>query len=412
MNAIQKLHKQLTNHLETHFPSELDLLKLMVDINSFTANGTGVNELGRITAAAFQPLDFEPEFIPSRTRTYGEHLFLTRKGRTPRSIVLVSHLDTVFPPEEEISNNFHWQLEDDRVYGPGTVDIKGGTVMIHAILSAIHVVVPEIFEDVTWQIALNAAEEDLAPNFSETTRRLLSSNTLACLVFEGGSRDGERFGLVTARKGRAMFRVVAEGRGAHAGSKHQSGVNAVVQIADTVCKIAALTNYNEGLTFNVGSVHGGTVVNRVPHHAEAEVEMRAFTVETHDVGKRSIQALNDDSVVSSPIDGLRSKLSVEICEETSPWPPNSGTEKLFALWKKVADELGIPLDEEHRGGLSDGNYLWDVVPTIDGLGPAGDNAHCSERSADGSKVPEYMEISSFVPKAALNAMAIIALAKE
>jgi glutamate carboxypeptidase len=50
------------------------------------------------------------------------------------------------------------------------------------------------------------------------------------------------------------------------------------------------------------------------------------------------------------------------------------------------------------------------VPTLDGLGPWGENDHCSERSADGSKLPEYVEVSSFVPnKAALNTVAILKL---
>ena len=57
---------------------------------------------------------------------------------------------------------------------------------------------------------------------------------------------------------------------------------------------------------------------------------------------------------------------------------------------------------EERGGLSDGNLIWDAVPTLDGLGPWGDNDHCSERSPDGSKLPEFVEVSSFVPKAVLN----------
>ena len=35
--------------------------------------------------------------------------------------------------------------------------------------------------------------------------------------------------------------------------------------------------------------------------------------------------------------------------------------------------------------------------------------HCSECSADGSKLPEYVEVPSFVPKAALNAVAILKL---
>ena len=62
-----------------------------------------------------------------------------------------------------------------------------------------------------------------------------------------------------------------------------------------------------------------------------------------------------------------------------------------------------------RGGLSDANYLCDLGPTLDGLGPSGANAHASERSADGTKVPEYVDVPSFVPKAALNALAIVAL---
>ena len=65
---------------------------------------------------------------------------------------------------------------------------------------------------------------------------------------------------------------------------------------------------------------------------------------------------------------------------------------------------------EERGGLSDGNHIWDAVPTLDGLGPWGDNDHCSERSADGSKLPEYVEISSFVPKATVNLLAVTSLA--
>jgi glutamate carboxypeptidase len=67
------------------------------------------------------------------------------------------------------------------------------------------------------------------------------------------------------------------------------------------------------------------------------------------------------------------------------------------------------VSQEQRGGLSDGNLLWERFPTLDGLGPAGNNAHCSERSPDGSKDQEYVLVESFVPKALLNALAIMKL---
>ncbi|MCA9988551.1 MAG: hypothetical protein KDE59_29800, partial [Anaerolineales bacterium] len=60
-------------------------------------------------------------------------------------------------------------------------------------------------------------------------------------------------------------------------------------------------------------------------------------------------------------------------------------------------------------GLSDGNHFWQLVPTLDGLGPAGGNAHCSERTADGSKDQEFVVPASFVPKTMVNTMGVLEL---
>ncbi|MEJ2749244.1 MAG: hypothetical protein P8183_15265, partial [Anaerolineae bacterium] len=94
---------------------------------------------------------------------------------------------------------------------------------------------------------------------------------------------------------------------------------------------------------------------------------------------------------------------------TAPWPRNEGTDSLLAIWQEAAAELGLRVVPEERGGLSDGNYFWDQIPTLDGLGVSGANAHCSERSEDGSKEQEFCEVSSFVPKALLNITAVLKL---
>jgi len=72
----------------------------------------------------------------------------------------------------------------------------------------------------------------------------------------------------------------------------------------------------------------------------------------------------------------------------------------------IDQSIGMAINQQERGGLSDGNLIWDMVPTLDGLGPWGDNDHCSERSEDGSKLPEFVEVSSFVPKAIVNVVAV------
>jgi glutamate carboxypeptidase len=398
--------------LNLQLPAALEILRQMVGINSYTANREGVNKLARFTAECFAPLGFTPEFMPSTNPEFGDHLVLTRKGRSDCNVALIAHLDTVFPPEEEARNHFHWLREGDRIFGPGTQDIKGGTMMMWLVLKALQSQAPEVSEDITWKLLWNSAEERFSPDFGDVCRSQFNSRTLAALIFEAEGRLGEEHLLVLARKGRAAWRVTVAGRGAHAGGKHRHGANAIVQLGRTVQQIAALTDYSKDLTFNVGTITGGTVLNRVPHEAVVEGEFRAFTPEVYQQAKAALLALAGPGEVRSAADRHACHVHVEILSESRPWPRNKQTDQLFTLWQAAAQELASPISYEERGGLSDGNLIWDAVPTLDGLGSWGDNDHCSERSADGSKLPEFIEVSRIVPKAALNTLAIIKLAGE
>ena len=209
----------------------LELLRRMVEINSFSTNKGGVNRLGALTADAFAPFGFRSSFVPSATPAYGDHLVLTKKGTGPKTVALITHLDTVFPPEEEQRNQFFWRPEGNRIYGPGTMDIKGGTLMIYLVLKALKEAAPAVFETITWKVLANSSEEVLSHDFGDLCLKELDSNTLGALVFECEGRIGTTAALVVARKGRATFRVTVEGRAAHAGGRHHHGANAIVQIA-------------------------------------------------------------------------------------------------------------------------------------------------------------------------------------
>lgn len=401
----------LLSFLESRLPAGLQLLERWVGINSFTANAEGVNRLGRATAEAFAGLGFMPEFVPSIEPRYGSHLYLRRGNNGGPPLVLVTHLDTVFPPEEEEQNDFRWRPEptEGRIYGPGTVDIKGGTLVIWLALHALAELEPEAFAGRDWLIAANASEEALSADFGEQTSRrcpLEKGGARAVLVFEGGALQGREFTLVTARKGKADFRITAHGRAAHAGSQHDEGRNAIVALSHAVGQLAALTDYAREVTVNVGHIHGGTVVNRVPHEAFCTLEMRAFD---EAVFRRTQEAIASLAGPSPVVPGVN--LTVEPLGKTAPWPGNAGTQELLALFAEMASGQCASVVPQRRGGLSDANYLSHLGPTLDGLGPAGAFAHCSERSADGSKTPEYVDAASFIPKTALVVQALRALAR-
>jgi glutamate carboxypeptidase len=412
---IEKVSKsQLEQFFEENLPSYLDLLAQMVAVNSFTTNAEGVLDLGRLTAGIFTPLGFTAQLVPSTNKNYGSHLVLknTADNAAAPTISMVSHLDTVFPPEEEAQNDFSWRVDGDRIYGPGTVDIKGGTVLIYMIMAALQEFAPTAYKQTNWTIFLNSAEEELTPDFSKLCHDTLPDDTLACLVFEGGSWSENCFNLVRARKGRATYEIEVQGRGAHAGSSHWKGANAVVQLARIINRVASLTNYKDQITFNVGMAEGGTVMNRVPHEARAVGEMRAFDIDIFNEGVANLLALQEEVTVRSAEDDYPCTIKITVINESAPWNRNEGTDYLYEHWHKTAASLGWETIPEERGGLSDGNFLWSRYPTIDGLGPSGENAHCSERSDDGSKDQEFVLATSFVPKAILNTLAMLALLDE
>ena len=261
---------------------------------------------------------------------------------------------------------------------------------------------PEAYARPSWLVAANAAEEVTGDDFGLVTAHRCGGRAKAVLVYEGGPVDAQGWHLVVSRKGRSTWRLEAEGRAAHAGSKHHEGINAIDAIATALPRIAALTDPAEERTVNLGRIEGGTVVNRVPHEANAEWECRATdpaSLERADAFFSSLSGKADNGAT----------LIASRTGHTSPWPGGDGTMTLFAKWETAAAAMGLKTLAVLRGGLSDANHLWRLGPTLDGLGPSGGNAHCSERSDDGSKLPEYLEVASMVPKAVMNALALAAM---
>lgn len=406
------IEQNIQPYFEANLERYLEMLRQWVAINSYTANPAGVNQLGDLTAEAFAPLGFQAERVQALDPNHGQHLLLRRtparqEENTP-TLALISHLDTVFSPEEEQQNDFTWRRDGKRIYGPGTVDIKGGTLLIFMLLEGLQRLAPGLYETVDWLVALDAAEEVLSENFGKLCLERLPNSTRACLVFEGGTISSKGFPIVVGRKGLAIFRVGVEGRSAHSGNAHASGANALVQLSHTIQQIAGFTDYAQDITFNIGLAQGGSATNRVPHSAEAQVEMRAFQPAVFEAGLARMLALDGMSQVSSA-DGYPCRVNIQVTRRTMPWPRNPGSERLFAVWEQAGRQLGLRAIPEQRGGLSDGNHLWATFPTIDGLGPSGGNAHCSERTPDGSKDQEYLLVNSIVPKATLNFLAILEL---
>jgi glutamate carboxypeptidase len=153
-----------------------------------------------------------------------------------------------------------------------------------------------------------------------------------------------------------------------------------------VIAIEEMTDYERGVTTNVGFMRGGTVPNVVAAEAEAEVDLR---VPTQELAREML----DRIVGLKPHDP---DVKVEIAGELNrpPYVKDERVAKLFDHASALAKDIGFDLVESPMtGGGSDGNFTAALgIPTLDGLGVDGDGAHTFH---------EQLYFSSLAPRASL-----------
>jgi glutamate carboxypeptidase len=188
------------------------------------------------------------------------------------------------------------------------------------------------------------------------------------MIMEPALPDGS---LKTWRKSTANFQVRTYGIAAHAGGAHESGLNAIEEMAHQVLALQRMSNYKVGSTVSVGMIVGGTARNTVPDFCEAMVDARAMTVDEMDRMTKLIMSL-------TPV-MPGSRVEVDGGFDRPPMERNALMIETFNRAKEIGAAHGLTLREAGSGGGSDGNYTAAIgTPTLDGLGPMGDGAH-SER---------------------------------
>ncbi len=399
------MNRNLSLQLKQEWPDAQKFLESLVRENSHTLNLPGIEANVGLITREFAPLGFQARRLPSAQNHFAPHLVLDNHGSGP-AILLVAHLDTVFTPEEQQSGFGGFGGMDGCLVGPGTVDMKGGTVMMWLLMKILSGI-PEVAQrDPRWILAWNSSEEQLNPDFASKVLQDIPRATKACLVFEADNRTHSGHGILMERKGLARWKVEVRGRGAHSGNAHAEGLNAITRLAQIVAKLDAITDYDKALTLNVGIIGGGTSTNRVPESASGEFEVRFRELADYEAVRAILLSWNNRGCFEGPLSSRRCEVIVQPILVVESWSGGDGTNLLAQIWQEAGKDCGMPVATGSRGGLSDANYLGSHLPTLDGLGPRGGNAHTMEQTAQGFRITEYVEIDSFLSKGLINLLAL------
>ena len=275
-------------------------------------------------------------------------------GTEKPKIVLLCHLDTVWPIDSYLPL---WKIDGDKLFGPGTFDMKAG------FLQAVYAL--KNIADAEKHVAIVAtSDEEVGSQTSKALIERVANIAEVVLVFEA-SLDGK---VKTGRKGTSMYQIKVHGRASHAGLDPDKGINATVEIAQIVLQLKALENREHGTTVVPTTLHSGTTTNTVPALAVLDVDSRSFLMsemQRVESAIRSLKAHHPDARIE--VTGGINRPPLEL----------SATQELYTKFENVVAKLGLPpIGHAAVGGASDGNIAAAAgVQVLDGLGGVGDGAH-------------------------------------
>lgn len=334
----------------------LELLANLVNIDSGAGDAEGIAAIGGLLGPRLKKIGFSFEPVEAEDGSVHYH---ARRG-SGKKVLLLAHIDTVFPKGTAIVRKFH--IEGDLAFGPGVSDCKSG---VTTIIGALEELNQGRWPNLEINCLFNSDEEISSPGSRKVIEGLAKEAT-AVLVVEPAELEN----ITVARKGIGRFELKVFGKAAHSGSNYTDGCNAILELAHKIIAIQSLSRIEKGITLNVGTVSGGVRPNIVPDLAMAEIDLRIIGPEQADPVINELKNI----VANCKIPGTTARLSGGITRP--PMPLNEVNYQLYQSIRDVGLKLGMELGAVESGGGSDANFAGALgAPTIDGVGPIGGGHH-------------------------------------
>ncbi|WP_317930321.1 hydrolase [Halioxenophilus sp. WMMB6] len=366
-------------------------------INSGSSNLPGLARMAKEISSLFTPLAEQSQTIAlanvERLADDGQLLSLPQaplltfatRPQAPVQVLLVGHMDTVFPADSPFQTPHFTQR--NILQGPGVADMKGGLLAMYQALAAWEQH-PKA-KQLGWRVVINPDEETGSLASGPLLAEFAGQAHLG-MVYEPALADGT---LASERKGSGNFSLRASGRSAHAGREFALGRNAIAALAEALVALHGLNRQAAagypGVTVNLGRIQGGGPVNVVPDNAVAHFNVRVADHAEQQWLQEQITAIVQQI---NQQEGITLELFGGF---TRPAKASSAAHRLLCDW--LADcgaTLQVPVTFKATGGCCDGNNLAAAgLANIDTLGVRGGQIHTHQ---------EFMLVDSLTERAKLS----------
>jgi len=397
-SPLSEEEQQMVDWIDAHSEDAIALLEETVNISSGTMNHDGVRKVGDVMRRELDALDLETEWIelPQEMERAG-HLFGRKLEGPGKKFVLIGHLDTVFEADDDFQG---FAREGDTATGPGVDDMKGGNVVIVYALRALREI--GALEDIPVVVAYTGEEEKMGRPLAVSRKDLVDAGKWADygLGFEGAIRyDDADWGTI-ARRSASEWILTVEGRQAHSSGifGDKAGAGAIFEASRVLNAFYEEVRGEEHLTFNAGTIQGGTDVgyssgqnrgdtfgktNVVPRIAVVHGGIRTISQDQLDRAQAAMRAIVEENLP-------RTTATIEFTEGYPPMFPSEGNRGVLRVLSDINADLGRgPMQEldPSRRGAADVSFVSPYTDAIAGLGPMGSGGHTPNEKIDLLSMP-------------------------
>ena len=379
-------------------PVLLETLKDLVSIESGSRDNEGLDKLANLIAGRLKSLDGQVELVePSNIykmedtpEKIGKMVQATFAGAGTKKILLIAHMDTVYPRGMLAQQPF--RIEGDRAYGLGIADDKQGIAVILHTLAILKTM--NFREYATLTVLINADEELSSPGSRSLITKLGAEHD-ATFSVESSRVESDKLSLATS--GIASITLTVKGRASHAGVRPEAGVNALYELAHQVLQTRDLSKPAVGLKMNWTIANAGTARNMIPPGAQAIADVRVLRVADYDDIEKKVQERINNQLLPE------AKVEMNFERRRPPLEATAASRTVAKHAQQVYRELGkeLVVDDMPEGGGTDAAFaaLSTKAPVIERFGLQGYGAH----SADA----EYVLLDSIEPRLYLLARMIM-----
>ena len=365
--------------------SNLDLLKKLIKIESISPNDNGCFD---VIKQQFEGLDFSFEEISYKNIS---NLVITNGNSKNKTFSFLGHTDVVPPgPESEWTvPPFSGEIIDNKIYGRGAADMKGG---VACFISALKEFLSE-YKDPSFNIMvlLNSNEEGKLENgkVDMVINEMIDKDKFIdfCLIGEPSSSKKVGDVIRIGRRGSLSGNLKVYGIQGHVAYPKQA-LNPILGMGKTLEELKNMEwdhgNENfEPTSFQVSNIKSGTgAENVVPGVLEMTFNFR-FSPESSPNGlKEMFEALLK-----------KSDLKYDVSWTLSALPFLTSKTKFIDIVKSSIKEINnIDTKIDNGGGTSDGRWVAPMGSEIVELGPLNKTIHQIDEHVDIEDLSTLKEI--------------------